>query len=317
MRVMVTGAAGFVGRLLVERLLKQGSLRGQSIDILVLIDHCLDNIPDDPRVRLVSGSITEPSLLRRSLADGIDVVFHLVSVAGGAAEKNYSLGRQVNLMASLELLSQLRDSVKPPVIVYASSVAVYGGGLPVKMDEGYVPRPALAYGAHKLMVETELNDLSRRGEIDGRALRLPGIVARPSEPNGLRSAFMSDLMQRLAAGEQYECPVSPEASAWWMSAACCVDNLLHAAQINVTSSDSPRIWQLPVLHLSVGQVAEALFKILGNDRRHLLSYRPEPDLETLFGRYPPIRTPLARERGFRNDISATNLVRNSLGYARR
>lgn len=315
MRVMITGAAGFLGRLLVQRLLDKGQLRGQPLEALVLLDQQLEGFPSDPRLRLLAGSIAEPTLLRRALADGVDVVFHLVSVPGGAAEEHYALGRQVNLLATLELLDQLRNAARPPVLVYASSVAVYGAQLPARMDEQRMPRPALSYGAHKVMVETQLNDLARRGEVDGRALRLPGIVARPREQNGLRSAFMSDLMHALAAGENYCCPVSPQATAWWMSARCCVDNLLHAAELQ--NPGPQRVWQLPVLHLAMGQVVEALAEAFGDDRRALVSYQPNADLEALFGRFPPLRTPQSRALGFHHDGSAQTLVRNALSLSQR
>lgn len=315
MRVMITGAAGFLGRLLVQQLLDKGQLRGQPLEALVLLDQQLEGFPSDLRLRLLAGSITEPTLLRRALADGVDVVFHLVSIPGGAAEEHYALGQQVNLLATLELLDQLRNAAWPPVLVYASSVAVYGAQLPARMDEQWIPRPALTYGAHKVMVETQLNDLARRGEVDGRALRLPGIVARPREPNGLRSAFMSDLMHALAAGENYCCPVSREATAWWMSARCCVDNLLRAAELR--DPGPQRVWQLPVLHLAMDQVVEALAEAFGDDRRALVSYQPQADLEALFGRYPPLRTPQSRALGFHHDGSAQALVRNALNLSQR
>jgi nucleoside-diphosphate-sugar epimerase len=315
MRVMVTGAAGFVGRLLVQRLLACGTLRGQPIDTLVLLDQSLEGFVPDPRLRRLAGTITDPALLRRALADGVDVVFHLVSIAAGAAEQDYRLGQQVNLLASLELLDQLRNRDKPPVLVYASSVAVYGATLPGRLDELAAADPALSYGAHKLMIEIQINDLSRRREIDGRALRLPGIVARPAGPNGLRTAFMSELLHAFADARAYQCPVSAEATGWWMSAACCVDNLLHAAQLE--NPGPRRAWQPPVLHLSIAEVVDALAETFGQERRALLSYQADAQLEALFGRYPPLRTPLSRALGFRHDGSALALVQRALDLAHR
>jgi nucleoside-diphosphate-sugar epimerase len=312
MRVMITGANGFVGRALVQRLLDTNQLRGQPISALILVDKELAGFTDDKRLRRHCGSITDAALLRRALADGIDVVFHLVSVPGGAAEQQYSLGYQVNLLASLELLDQLREQPGVPVLVYASSVAVYGGDLPARMDERAVPHPQISYGAHKVMVETALNDLARRGEVDGRAVRLPGIVARPREPNGLRSAFMSDLLQAFAQGEPYCCPVSPQAQAWWMSVRCCVDNLLRAAELPTAELGESRVWQLPLLHLSIAQVIDALAAAYGQERRGLISFAPDAGLQALFGSFPAMKTPLARALGFRHDGSAAALIRNSL-----
>ncbi|PVZ42519.1 NAD-dependent epimerase/dehydratase family protein [Pseudomonas sp. CC120222-01a] len=310
MRVMVTGANGFVGRELVHRLLDKGQLRGETITALLVLDQKLDGLREDRRLRRHFGSITDPALLRRALADGIDVVFHLVSIPGGAAEAQYELGYQVNLQASLELLQQLRNDERPPVLVYASSVAVYGGELPARMNETQPTAPQLSYAAHKLMVETALEDLARRGEVDGRAIRLPGIVARPREPNGLRSAFMSDLLHAYASGESYCCPVSPAATAWWMSARCCVANLLHAAEL--INPGPARIWQLPVLQLSIAQVVDALAAIYGEDNRSNIAFAPDPQLEALFGRFPALRTPNARALGFKHDGTASALLRNAL-----
>jgi nucleoside-diphosphate-sugar epimerase len=256
--------------------------------------------------------VTDAALTRRVLADGVDVVFHLVSLAGGAAEQDYDVGYQVNLMASLELLDQLRRQPRPPVLVYASSVAVYGAHLPDRMGEDASPRPQMSYGTHKLMIETALRDLARRGEVDGRALRLPGIVARPRQPNGLRSAFMSDLLQAYAAGEAYICPVSPQATAWWMSAHCCVGNLIHAAELSSLSFDTERVWQLPVLRLSILQVIDALAGRFGEAGRGSITFEPDAHLQALFGAMPALKTPRARAAGFSHDGSASALIRNAL-----
>ncbi|WPP02065.1 NAD-dependent epimerase/dehydratase family protein [Pseudomonas sp. HR96] len=317
MRVLITGANGFVGRQLVQQLLEQGQLRDRPITALLLLDTRFDELPADPRLRLHVGSLGEPALLRRVLADGIDVVFHLVSVPGGQAEQDYPLGYQVNLIASLELLDQLRQQARPPVLVYASSVAVYGADLPLRMNEAAPPRPQLSYGAHKLMVETLLCDLARRADVDGRALRLPGIVARPRQANGLRSAFMSDLLHAYAAGQSYTCPVDEQATAWWMSARCCVNNLIHAAELRGLAADTERVWQLPVLQLSMAQVLDALANRFGDAARAAIGFAPDAQLQTLFASLPPLRTPRARAQGFCHDGSAANLVRNALEPVRR
>lgn len=312
MRVMVTGANGFVGRALVQRLLALGQLNNRTITKLLLLDQHLSGSIADPRVRSYEGSVTDATLLRRALADGVDVVFHLTSIPGGTAEKDYPLGYQVNLLASLELLDQLRLLAIPAVVVYASSVAVYGGDLPGRMSEVELPDPELSYGAHKLMVEIAITDLARRGEVDGRVVRLPGIVARPSEPNGLRSAYMSDLLHAVASNQHYCCPVSPQATSWWMSVVRCVDNLLHAAQLDSGAMGGTRVWQLPVLQLSIEEVVNALAVRYGEERRQLVSYAPDAELENLFGRFPPIKTSQARSVGFRHDGSAAGLLRNAL-----
>src|SRR5690606_4018669 len=144
------------------------------------------------------------------------------AVPGGAAEADYALGRRVNLETTLGLFETLAcQGRRPPTVVYSSTIAVYGSELPDRVTPETPLNPPLTYGAHKLACEVLLADFSRRGLLDGRSVRLPGIVARPRAPSGLASAFMSDILHALAAGDRFTCPVSAQATAWWMSARRC------------------------------------------------------------------------------------------------
>jgi nucleoside-diphosphate-sugar epimerase len=313
MRILVTGAGGFVGRRLVARLLEEGAL-GAPVERIDLIDLNFVGVPEDARLRSHSGSFGDGETLEAALADGGgDIVFHLASLAGGAAEADYEAGRRVNLDATLALFDRLGRRSAPPVVVFASSIAVYGAPLPSPVDDRTLPRPVLSYGAHKLAAELVLQDLSRIGRIDGRGLRLPGIVARPRAASaGLRSAFMSELMWAAAAGEPYVCPVSPQAVAWWTSADCCVDNLLHAARLDRDALEEQRVWPLPVLRLTIAEVVEALARRFGDGCRDRVIYDPDAGLEAVFGSFPPLLATAAERLGFRHDGSADALVRNAL-----
>lgn len=308
MRVLITGAGGFVGRRLVRRLLDEG----QPDTTLILLDQRLDEVSADPRVERHVGSIVDGELVSAALAGGVDVVFHLASVPGGLAERTYELGRQVNLDATLALLEQLRGQPRAPIVVFASSIAVYGNLTPSRVDDATLPRPQLSYGAHKLIGEILVSDFSRRGWIDGIALRLPGIVARPPEPSGLLSAFMSNIFWRLAAGEPFTCPVSPQAVAWWMSADCCVDNLLHAARLTPAQRSAARTIALPVLRLTIAELVDGLARRYGEDRRALVRYEPDEALEAGFGRYPPLDARSAEALGFHHDGSVERLIENAV-----
>lgn len=314
MRVLITGANGFVGKALIARLLEAGRIRDDDppIERLTLADLRFDGPSADARVRQVQGSIGDTSVLADAMAGGVDCLFHLASIPGGAAEKDFALGLHINLEATLQILERLRVQEQPARMVFASTIAVYGPAMPAQVDDTTPLRPGLSYGAHKLVGEILVQDYSRRGWIDGRILRLPGIVARPPAPSGLLSAFMSDMFWRLAAGEPFVCPVSPQAVAWWMSVGCCVDNLLHAARLTPQQVVRRREYALPVLRLTMAEVVDGLARAYGEDRRQLVSYQPNEQLEAVFGRFPLLDASAAEALGFRHDGSVEALIRNAM-----
>ena len=310
MKVLVTGAGGFIGARLVEVLRGRGQVAGRAIGALALADRTLGALPAGALA--LEGDLGAPAQLDAVARFAPDVVFHLAAVPGGAAEADYALGRRVNLDTTLALFETLANRDRPPVVVYASTIAVYGTSLPDIVTPATPLHPPLTYGAHKLACEVLLADFSRRGLLDGRSVRLPGIVARPRAPSGLASAFMSDLLHALAAGERYACPVSPQATAWWMSAWRCAENLLHAAGMDLAGAGPARAWPLPVLRLSIAQVVDTLAALYGADRRALVRYAPQPALEAVFGRYPLLDDAAARALGLADDGTPRDLVRRAL-----
>ena len=314
MNILVTGADGFIGRALVARLLSGEPLPGLELSqvSLTLIDQHFEQVAADPRVRTIAGDIADGDLLRRAVSGELHYVFHLASVPGGRAESNFELGRRVNLDGTLSVLELLRRQAQPAKVIFASTIGVYGAPLPPVIDENTVAAPSMSYGAQKLIGEILVSDYSRRGAIDGRTLRLPGIVARPPQPSGMLSAFMSDIIRNLSAGRAFDCPVSPEGMAWWMSRPCVVENLLHAAALAPRQVQERRTWLLPVLHASIADIVAAIARIHGSAVAANVTYHPNPALQAQFANLPPLNCPASLAAGFRHDGTLEALIERSL-----
>jgi D-erythronate 2-dehydrogenase len=315
MKVMVTGGNGFVGRVLVQRLLAADTrINGQAISALTVADMSCAGLPADERLTCVEGSIADPEVLARALQGEPELVFHLASIPGGAAERNFELGRDVNLTATINLFETLRGFAKPSRLVFTSTIAVYGAPLPDFIDDFTPLRPHLSYGAQKLATEVLLQDYSRRGWIDGRIVRLPGIVARPPQPSGLLSAFLSDIFWKLKAGEPFTCPVSEQGVAWFMSVPCCVDNLIHAASMDEAVVKPRRDFTLPVLRLSMKELIAGLADRYGADRLQLVTFEPNAELEAGFATQPPMDASAALAVGYQHDTDIQSLIEAATAF---
>jgi nucleoside-diphosphate-sugar epimerase len=316
MKVLVTGANGFVGRALAARLAADLRLGGERIDRLHLLDLAFEHPLEAGLVRHIAGDMGDAAWLRRTLAGlRLDVVFHLASIPGGTAERQYELARGVNLDATTVLLehgkAQVEAGGRAPVFVYASSIAVFGA-MPARVTDDTLPRPAMTYGTQKLIGELLVADFSRRGWVDGRSLRLPGVLARPPARTGQLSAFMSDIIRELAAGRAFTCPTSPGATTWASSLPCVVESLIQAAELPVASLASHRSFTLPTLRFSIQELVDAIASVHGQGVKGLVTFEPKEEIEALFGRFPPLETQAAEAAGFRSDADLQALVRQAL-----
>jgi nucleoside-diphosphate-sugar epimerase len=317
-RVLITGAAGFIGQRLARRLAQVRGALSASLDELVLLDLKMPQTSastapaNTPPTRWVEGDLTDERVLAAVVKGGLDYVFHLASVPGGAAEANFDAGLRANLDGTRMLLDAMRWLHKPPVFVFASTVGVFGVPMPALIDEDTYPVPTMSYGAQKWIGEILVCDYSRRGWIDGRAVRLPGIVARPPAPTGQLSAFISNILRELSAGREFVCPVAAEGKSWWMSVECCLDNLVHAARMPVEPSVLRRVWMLPVLHASIGEVVAVIAQKHGSEVFRRVRYEPTAKLQAQFANFPPMHCPRALAAGFRHDGDLSVMLERAL-----
>lgn len=316
MHVLVTGAAGFVGRALAARLQRDGRLGDSPITRLTLLDLGFgEALAQEGFVRRLGGDLADPAVLDEALGGTApDALFHLASIPGGTAEANPTLAGRVNLDATLDLLERCRrrveDGGSAPRFVFASSIAVFGT-LPAAVGDDTPTRPLMSYGAHKLVGEVLVDDFGRRGWVEGISLRLPGVLARPPARTGQLSAFLSDMIREPAAGRSVLCPMAPQATTWALSLPAVVQALLHAGGVGPAALQGRRTFTLPALRFSMAELVDALAAVHGAAVRARVGFEPQERIEALFGRFPPLATPAADAAGFRADEDLAALVRRS------
>jgi nucleoside-diphosphate-sugar epimerase len=303
MKVIVTGAGGFVGRQIASILLARG-------DTVTALDNNADAIPAGARV--VTGDLCDAAVQKEALKDGCDALIHLATVPGGAAEADPSASRRVNIDAMYDLLERAASAGDCPRVVFASSIAVLGHPLPLEGVNDQTPlSPELIYGGHKAMMEMAVTMFSNRKAIDGLSIRLPGILARPKAPSGMKSAFMSDLFHAIKAGEPFTCPTSQQATIWAQSVNQCAVNFIHALCCETELLPRSRAVTLPAQRIAMDALAKEIAAQCNVDS-NLVRWQPDEDLEAAFGAYPGLSTHAAQRLGFADDGSTARLVSSAL-----
>src|SRR5262245_12068651 len=266
MYILVTGAAGMIGRKLTARLVKDGRLNGQKIDRLTLIDVVA---PDKPSsftgtLELSASDLSSPGAAAKAVASRPDAIFHLAGVVSGEAEIDFGKGYRVNLDGTRALLEEIRAADYKPKVVFTSSIAVFGAPFPSSIPDDFHLTPLTSYGTQKAICELLLADYTRRGFLDGVGIRLPTICVRPGKPNKAASGFFSGIIREPLAGEEALLPVAETVRHTHASPRAAVGFLLHAAGLTREQLGERINLSMPGVSCTVGEQIEALRRVAGS-----------------------------------------------------
>ena len=283
---------------------------------LVLVDVVQASAFSDPRVRTVTGALQDREVVDDVITSDTDSIFHLAAVVSGEAEANFDIGMRVNVDGTRNVLERCRACNAPPKLVFASSIAVFGGAVrdPVPDDAPVTPRSS--YGTQKAIGELLVNDMSRRGFIDGRALRLPTIVVRPGKPNRAASSFASGIIREPLAGVHADCPVAPTTRLWLQSPATVVDNLLVGHEVESARLPAYRAINVPGLCVGVGEMVDALRVVAGEAVAARVAWRYDPTIDRIVSTWPArFDAEAGRTLGMRSDANFSDIVREYVRFA--
>ncbi len=324
MRIVVTGASGFLGRLLTGELLTRRAFAGVPITRLVLVDRVVwPDAPraDDPLVEMVHGDVVDH--LTEVFAAPVDVLIHLAAALSAECEADFDLGMRANVDATRAVLQAARaqSAAGGPVtrVVFASSIAVYSSQSAVEpaqvVSESTLPVPRSSYGTQKLMCEYLIADLTRRGMIDGRVARLMTVAVRPGRPNAAASGFVSAIIREPLAGLPAVCPVDPGLQVALSSPRRTIQAILRIAEAERGTGpgrlDGTMPVNLPALTVSVAEMLAALRQVAGARAADLVTVVPDPAVEAVVGSWPAVfDNRRAAGFGLRPDASFMSVLRD-------
>jgi nucleoside-diphosphate-sugar epimerase len=290
MHILITGAAGMIGRKLAERIGRDGALNGTAVEKLTLTDIVA---PERPAafardVALTPADLASPGAAKALLAERPDVIFHIAGVVSAEAELDFEKGFRVNFDGTRALLDAVREAGAGyrPKFVFTSTCAVFGGPFPEAIGDDFHLTPLTSYGAQKAMCELLLAEYSRRGFVDGVGLRLPAICVRPAPSNKAASAFFSSIIREPLAGKEAVLPVPDSVRHTHASPRAAVGFLLHAAALAPEQLGLRINLTMPGVCCTVAEQIEALRRIAGEKAVALIRSAPDPLIARIVGGWP-------------------------------
>jgi len=312
MHILVTGAAGMIGRKLTARLVRDGQLHGQKIDRLTLIDVVAPEKPGGfaRGLELSASDLSSPGAATRAVAGRPDMIFHLAGVVSGEAETDFEKGYHVNLDGTRALLEAIRAADYKPKVVFTSSIAVFGTPFPSSIPDDFHLTPLTSYGTQKAICELLLADYTRRGFLDGVGIRLPTICVRPGKPNKAASGFFSGIIREPLAGQEALLPVAETVRHTHASPRAAVGFLLHAAGLTRQQLGGRINLSMPGVSCTVAEQIEALRRVAGSKVAARIRRVPDELVQQIVSGWAErLDARRARDLGFKAEDSFDDIIR--------
>ena len=320
MHILVTGAAGMVGRKLCDQLAKDGAIGGRKIATLHMVDIVTPTDPDGAfETTCEAANIADATLAPRLIAQKPDIVFHLAAIVSGEAELDTKKGYAINLDGTRYLFdaicaaNETSGGAYKPRVVFTSSIAVFGAPFPEIIPDEFHLTPLTSYGAQKAIGEFLLADFTRKGFIDGIGIRLPTICVRPGKPNAAASGFFSNIIREPLAGHRAVLPVPDTVRHTHATPRSAVGFLLHAATIDGDRVGPRRNLSMPGVSCTVGEQIEALRKVAGNAVVAMIERKPDEMIQRIVSGWPErFEARRARELGFVCESTFEQIIRTHI-----
>lgn len=311
-KVLITGAGGFLGQMLARELLSRPAFK------VILTDTVELSVPKGS-INRHNATVKKADLIHdlSMIEEDLNAIFLLHGIMSAGSESNFELGYTVNFDATKAILDKIRHTCPGVKVIFTSAGAVYGRPYPDIIDENTLPNPESSYGAQKLMIETLINDMTRKNFVDGLSLRLPSITVRPGKPTAAASSFLSGIIREPLEGKICLVPITDrEFPSWVSSPKTLIRNLVHALDLPRDSLPShKRSVNAPGFLVTIQEMRDALAEIGGYDRLQYVQEVKDPALSRiLYSWASNFDNSLGLSLGFKQDKDFKQVVHEFIAH---
>jgi nucleoside-diphosphate-sugar epimerase len=312
MKVLIIGGGGVVGHKLGAALGARGHLCGREISEIALAD-IVDPKPVASGCPVTTHriDIADRASVDQVISADYDVIYLLAAIVSGQAEAEFETGMNINFFGTYNVMERVRALGTKPVVVFSSSIAVYGGEVPDPIIDHSFLNPQTSYGMQKAVGELLINDYSRKGFMDGRAFRLPTISVRPGKANRAASSFMSSIIREPLNGVEAVCPVNDDFPHYYLSPRKCVENLIKGAEIDTNALGMNRAMMMPGRTWTIRQMLDAMDKVAGPEPAKLIRWEGDETIQKIVNGW---RFDLRPEKSLKLGLSADESFEDNVRY---
>lgn len=306
MSVLLTGGSGFIGVPLVKELVRRGHQ-------VVVFDNrpnldAFEEVLD--RVRIVQGDVTIFDEVFDSMKENrVTDVFHLAAILSSACEESPSLGFKINVQGTLNVLEAAR-AVGVEKFIFPSSIATYGEGLTLPVNENTRQEPGSFYGATKVFCELWGLQYFRKFGLQFRSVRLPSIIGA-GRADGGASVYASLMIEKPAKGEEYTVYVDEETS---IPLLYIKDATMLLVSLYEASEMESRILNVGGITPTAGEIAHKVNEYVAGTK---VKFEPNPAVVAMVRKWPQAdSSKVKRELGWNISYDLDLLVRDFIQEVR-
>lgn len=312
MAVLITGGAGFIGAATAE-IFADAGYEVVAFDRALPTENARLRV-EGRGVRYVFGDMRERGVVRALVREtGSDPIIHLAGILTGGCDRDPDAALAVNVLGMRHLLQAVVD-FEPRRVVFSSTIAVYGPGLPQPITEDMPTEPDGWYGLTKVMAERMGMLYTRRHGLDFRALRFAAATG-PGRTAGSGSATLwtSLIPEKAALGEPYTIEVEPDVSCPLVYVKDAARSLFALA----TAPNPPR----RIYNIASGNVvaSDLVAAVRARFPESELSYKPDPVIMGVMRGVKEWRidcAAAAEDLGWRPTFDVTAMVDDIIATAR-